>query len=117
MRLSAILTGLLFAACATGPEPVERVASATAAIRAAEETGARKVPSAALHLQFAVEQAEHARKLIAGGAHARAAGLLERAEADAEVAVALSREHALRAEAQALLEKVKALQGSVPAGS
>jgi hypothetical protein len=97
-------------ACASAPEPKERVASSRAAMRSAEEMGARHVPAAALHLQLANEQADFAKALIQKGDNERAGWVLMRAEADAELALALARESSLRAEAHQAMDKVRALK-------
>ena len=100
--------------CASGPPINERTEASTAAIRAAEEVGAPKVPRAALHLQLAKEEAGHAKELITAGDKERAASLLLRAEADADLAVALSREQAEKDEAALAMERVHELQKANP---
>lgn len=82
--------------------------STTAAIRAAEEVGAQSVPRAALHLQMAKEESEQAKALAAKGEKEEAQSLLLRAEADANLAVMLSREDAERTEAAAAVKRVQA---------
>ena len=60
--------------CASGPGPGERVASTQAAIRAAQEVGAQRVPAATLHLQLAKEQSDYAAELYlmeSGGSNPR----------------------------------------------
>ncbi len=79
------------------------------AIRAAEEVGANHNPEAALHLQLAKEQFEHARKLTGPDDRPMATRLLLRARADADLSLALTRESTSKLEAQAALEKVKTL--------
>jgi len=61
-------------------------------MRAAREIGAAQVPRAELHLRLAQEQVDKARKLAQDGDNEEAARLLNRAHADAELALALSRE-------------------------
>jgi hypothetical protein len=102
----------LLAGCASAPPPVERMESSTAAIRAAEEVGAPRVPQAALHLQLAKEQSDHAKAVVANGDREQAEGLLMRAEADAELAVALAREDAARSEARQAMDQIRALRQS-----
>jgi hypothetical protein len=97
------------AACAE-PVPQERLQSTSAAIRAAEEVGAAREPNAALHLQLAKEQSERADRLIAGGDRHQAALMLARAEADANLAVALARSSEEQHEAASAQEKVRGLQ-------
>jgi hypothetical protein len=84
-----------------------RTEASTSGIRAAEEVGATKVPRAALHLQLAKEELSHARGLAARGDEERASSLLRRAEVDAELAVALSREDAERSKTVAAVESVR----------
>jgi hypothetical protein len=109
--LTLCLAGAL-AACAATLPPTEKMEASSAAIRAAEEVGAAKVPQAALHLQLAREQTEHAKVLIAKGEQGAATGLLLRAEVDAELAVALSREDTSRREAQEAVDQVRKLRGN-----
>lgn len=84
--------------------------ASTSGIRAAEAVGAANVPRAALHLQLAREELAQAVKLEAADEKEQGASLLLRAQADAELALALSREVAERNEATAALEKVRELQ-------
>jgi hypothetical protein len=78
--------------CASAPAPTEQLASAEASMRAAREVGAQQVPKAELHLRLAQEQVETAKKLAADGDNERAGMVLNRAHADAELALALTRE-------------------------
>ena len=98
----------LFLGCASAP-PLRTEAS-TSEISAAEEAGAAKVPNASLHLQLAKEELELAKGLAAKGEKENAASMLLKAEADAELAVALSREDAERAEAQGAMDRVRQLR-------
>lgn len=84
--------GLLGLACGGAPQPTDRLAGAQAAVRAAKEVGADKVPQAQLHTKLAEEQVVHANKLMEEGENERAEMVLRRATADAELAVALARE-------------------------
>jgi len=90
--------------------PAQKLEASAAAIRAAEEVGAEKQPAAALHLQLAKEQTDRAQKLIKDGKDDEAAMLLVRAEADANLAVALARSSQEAADAAGALDKVKSLQ-------
>jgi hypothetical protein len=106
-------------ACATtSTAPVAAVPSlgaedSSGAIRAAEEVGAAHNPEAALHLQLAKEQFEHARKLTSPDDRPMSTRLLQRARADADLSLALTRENTEKLEAQAALEKVKTLNDSL----
>ena len=95
------------AGCATAPLRTE---GTTSGIRAAEEVGAAKVPQASLHLQLANEELEHAKQLAKKGEGEQARSMLLRAEADAELAVLLSREDGEKTESRAAVARVKELQ-------
>jgi len=95
-------------ACASNP-PL-RTEQSTSGIRAAEEVGAADVPRASLHLQLAKEELDRAKRMAANGDDAQAESMLLRAEADAELAVALSREEAEIAESQEAVERVRDLR-------
>ncbi len=103
----AILATALVAGCATVPLRTE---ASTSGIRAAEEVGASQVPRAALHLQLAKEELKKAEALAADGRKEQAKSQLMRAEADAELAVALSRESAEKTAAQDAVERVRKLR-------
>ncbi len=103
---AGVLTTAL-AGCASAPLQTE---ASTSGIRAAEEVGAPKVPRAALHLQLAREELEQAKSLAAKGKDDEASSRLQRSEADAELAVALSREADEESEARAALERVHQLR-------
>jgi hypothetical protein len=87
------------------------------AIRAAEEVGAAHNPEAALHLQLAKEQFEHARKLTSAEDRPLATRLLLRARADADLSLALTREGTSKLEAQAALDKTKTLNDPLQQGN
>jgi len=113
MNMAMLAVCVLFAAaiigCGTSPVVVDKEAS-TSAIRAAEEVGASKVPSASLYLQLAKEELENAKILAAKGEKEQSVSMLSRAQADAELAVALSRGDADKTEATQALERVKNLR-------
>lgn len=94
----AIGATLLGMGCASAPAPNDQLASAEASVRAAHELGAEAVPRAELHLKLAKEQVTQARKLAADGENERATLVLTRARADAELALALTREAAAHRE-------------------
>lgn len=96
--------------CGGAPLPADRLASAEAGIRGAREVGAESVPEAALHLKMARDQVAQAKTLSSEGDADRAAMVLARAEVDAELALAMTRETAARAEAGAVLAQVQALR-------
>jgi hypothetical protein len=109
--LGALAAAVVLGGCATVSDiPIEEMTQSRATIRAAEEVGAENVPSAATHLQLARDQTERANALLREGEERRAAFVLERAAADAELAIALAREVPLRAETERALERVRQLQ-------
>lgn len=106
---------LAIAGCSSYPVPNANVASSEAAVRAAEESGAKDVPQAALYLKLAEEQLQAGKDRIGEDENERAEGLLLRAQADAELAIALSHTAESRDEAGKALAEVKAVRsGQVP---
>jgi hypothetical protein len=95
---TAAVISALAVGCAQAP--LRSTEASTSGIRAAEEVGAPAVPRAALHLQLAKEELDKD----------QASSLLLRAEADAELAVALSREATEGSEARAAVERVHQLR-------
>jgi len=114
VNIGVIAGGLLFSAviggCARGPTFHQSSEASTSAIRAAEEVGAPNVPRASLYLQLAKEELEGAKKLAEKGEKEQAVSLLLRAEADAELSVALSHEQTEKTEAAQAIEKVRQLR-------
>jgi hypothetical protein len=104
----AIAAIAIVAGCASAP-PLRTEAS-TSGIRAAEESGAAKVPQASLHLQLAKEELELAKGLAAKGEKEEASSMLSRAEADAELAVVLSHGDKEKTEAMAAMARVRQLR-------
>jgi hypothetical protein len=87
--------------CASGSLPTERLSSTEASVRAAQELGAQREPRAQLHLRLANEELSAARKFAENGDDDLGTQQLDRAKADAELAVALTREASARQEMQA----------------
>jgi len=103
---SVMIIGIA-AGCANVPLRTE---ASTSGIRAAEESGAAKVPQASLHLQLAKEELESAKTLAAKGEKEQANSMLMRSEADAELAVSLSHKDAEKTEAMAAMERARQLR-------
>jgi len=110
----AIVGGIGVSGCASHPAPTAKAASSEAAVRAAEETGGRDVPQAALHLKLAQEQLERAKALLRDIENQRAEYVLARAEADAELSIALARAEKSKALAGKALEEVQAVRTGAP---
>ena len=80
------------AACGGAAVPQETLTAAQAAAKGAEVGGANENPKAQLHLKLAHEQIEKAKKLIADGDNEEAARVVDRAQADADLALALAQQ-------------------------
>lgn len=108
MLAGSVLFAAVIAGC--GSTPAVNKEASTSAIRAAEEVGAAGVPTASLYLQLAKEELENAKGLAAKGDKEEAESMLTRAQADAELAVALSRGDADKKEATQAIERVRQLR-------
>ena len=91
-------------ACGGSSLPPAKVADTQSSITAASAVGADQHPQAALHLKMARDQLKQAQGLIDDGKDDQAKLVLERADADAQVALMLTRE----AEASANVKKTQA---------
>jgi hypothetical protein len=109
LSLAALLAAPILG-CASVPVPQDRLTSSEASIRAATEVGAEQEPRAALHLKLAQEQLAQAKELIAKGEHERADIILQKALADSELALGLTKETVAQAEAVAIGKQVKTLR-------
>jgi len=107
--LSAL--GFLMIGCGSFPPPTERLNTTQGAIRGATEVGAEQIPRAALHLKLAQEQTDKARQQMDEDDNELADQNLRRAQADAELAIAIARETQSvqqADEAEAELQKARA---------
>jgi hypothetical protein len=104
---------LVLAACgAHVPPPTDRLAGAEAATRSARELGAANDPKAALHVKLAEEQIGLAKTLMKDDDNQRAERTLQRASADAELAIVLVKEN----QANAAASKAKEATANQKAG-
>lgn len=110
----SLVFAVAMAGCASGPTFSQSSEKSTSAIRAAEEVGSPNAPRASLYLQRAKEELAGAKRLAEQGEKEQAVSLLLRAEADAELAVALSHEQTEKAEAAQAIEKVRQLRKDNP---
>ena len=91
--------------CASRQPPTDNLANAIAAVRGAREAGAGDEPKAALQLKLAEEQVSQARAMMKNGDNERADHMTLRALNDAELALALAREHQAKALAKEAAEQ------------
>ncbi len=82
---------LLVLGCA-GNAPTQQLADVQAASRSANELGAQKNPQAQLQLKLVDEQVQQAKAAMEDGDDEMATSLLTRAKADAELAIAMTRQ-------------------------
>lgn len=87
----ATITCLLLAGagCVSSQVSAQRVATAKSAIQVAEQRGATNDPEAALHLKLAQEEFAQGNSYVNKGNGTRAHYLFDRAQADAQLALAL----------------------------
>ena len=104
---TALIVALGAAACSTQADSfAHRLRQSQGALLAAKAAQAEASPLAALHLHLAQEQLLEAQRLYQAGHPHRAQNLLSRAEADAQLALALVQEVAARAEADELTDRL-----------
>ncbi len=111
-RLFSPIVLVALCGCASAPIVLDRLPETQAPMRAAEELGAARVPQAALELKLAQDEVQQAKLFAKDGNKQRADMLMLRAQADAELAVALAREAPLQVEAKTATEAVKMMQQS-----
>jgi len=107
----AFVAAAIVAGCASAPLKTE---GSTSGIRAAEEVGSADVPQASLHVQLAKEELDLAKGMAEKGDKEKAASMLLRAEADAELAIALSHGDAERLAAEEAMARVRQLRQDNP---
>jgi len=102
--------GTSLAACGGAPVPHDALSAAQADVKGAEVGGANENPKAALHVKLAKDAIERAQKEINDGDNEEAARTLDRAQADAELAMALAKEVKAQADAAEASEQVGKLK-------
>lgn len=110
----ALLVSLLLGASACAARPPLHTDASVTAIHTAEALGAAEVPQAAFHLDLAKQALVTATELHADGRVTAARSYIQRAQADAELALALSRADAERTAALEAVAKLHALQLKTP---
>ena len=111
---TAVLAGILVAACASAPPPHDRAAAAEASVRSAQEAGAREVPQASLYLQLAQDQLEKGKALMQKGDNKEARAEFVRSQADAELASAMTSQNKSKTAAQQSKARAEALKSGAP---
>ena len=109
-RIALPLGLLLTAACGSSEVPAQQLAKSAAAVRAAQEVGAADDPQAALYLKMARDRVQQARTLSREGEQEQAKRVLDQAEADAELAVVLTRERQAETRANQATQQLQSLQ-------
>ncbi len=100
-------------ACGGAAVPQEALTAAQADVKGAEVGGAAENPQAALHLKLAKDQIAAAQKQIADGDNETAARTLDRAQADAELALSLAKEAKAQGDASEASEQVGKLRKEI----
>jgi hypothetical protein len=110
----SVLGIALLAGCGSSfPEPKDALVQSESAVRGATEVGAERVPEASLQLKFARDAIQEAKKLIDNGDNKRAAFVLQRAKADAELAVMMAKTATTQNEAKQAQEQIAELKRKV----
>lgn len=116
-HLLALTGALMIAGCGSSmPPPDTQMTASKADIRAAEEVGAPNIPQAALHLKMARDQITDAEALMKDGENAKASLVLDRADADAQLAIELTHAANMKAKAAQAKQKVQELKKKAAQG-
>jgi hypothetical protein len=87
----ACLLALAAAACGSAAFPLDKLTDAKSTVRAAQEAGAQSDPQATLHLKMANDELAASQKALDDKDNDRARQLLNQAQADADLSLALAR--------------------------
>lgn len=90
--VTSIAAVLAYGCGGSYPPPTQQMADVQSANRSATELGAQKNPTAQLHLKLSEEQMKKAKAAMEKEDNESAESYLTRAKADAELAIALTRE-------------------------
>lgn len=110
--LGIALGGCLFG----GPVPADKLARSEAAVRGAEEIGAERNAIGSRHLQTARESFKEGKRLVMEGEQDRATMMLLRAEADAQLAMNVTREATALEDARKTRDEVRTIRMSLTKG-
>ena len=110
-RAAALLAmGLAMVGCMSAPVPTSKLVASRTAVHAAEEAGSEAAPRASDQLALARQELDLGENLIREGKNRDADHALSRAQADAELALALARETTAERAAQKALDEAHALK-------
>jgi len=113
----ALSGAFLIVGCGSSmPVPATQMTASKADVRAAEEVGAPNNPQAALHLKMARDQITDAQALIKDGENEKATLVLDRADADAQLAIELTHAAQMKAKAADAMKKVQDLKTKASQG-
>jgi hypothetical protein len=107
---AVLLTAGFLGACGGSQLSQSRVGEVQASVRAAEAVGANDQPKAALHLQLARDEIAAAQRLAENGDEEDARLVLERARADAELALQLAKTEQEQQKARQAWQKVQEMK-------
>ena len=99
------------AGCGGSVMSPSKLAASEGSVRGAEEVGARQVPTAGLHLKLAQDEVTKAKALNQSGDGEAADRMLTRAQVDADLAIAVTKEAAARSAAEVVMGQVEKAQG------
>lgn len=109
---------VLVSACVSGGAvPADKLGRARASVKSAQEMGAERNPTAAAHLRVARDELAAGRKLVIDGEQDKAAIMLLKAEADADLAMNLTRESTAIADVEKTRAEIEKLQVSMKGGN
>jgi len=105
-----IPTLFVLAACGGAELNQTRATNVQASLIAADKVGANDQPKAALHLQLAKEEIESAKRLAADGDQVNSDLMLDRAKADADLAMQIARTEQEEQSARQAWDKIRELK-------
>jgi hypothetical protein len=109
-QCALVTTVLLAGGCASSELSQERLTETLAAVEAVEELDQAEDPEVSLHLKYARDQLAAVRRLSDDHDRKEAQRMLERAHADAQLALALARTERSREEARQAWSEVEELR-------
>jgi hypothetical protein len=112
LKTLSIVAALAGFGCASVPKPTEELGQSESALKNAQEAGAAQIPQAALELTLAQEELDKAREQIKNDQNDEAQQNLLRSRADAELAMALTRQGIANTNANGAQEQLKAAEKS-----